>query len=830
MLSLKMAAPPPSEDEIMEEREELMASAIGGGIPQLRKAHFLKPIVPSIKASNLKLPHLSPKSRWPLHVDFNGWRDPQKKWEKWVDQMQSKHQSLWKKAGIFEAIMCSKYRFHRNDDLFFGMVERWCSETNTFVFPWGEATITLEDLMILGGFSVLGSPVLLPVSEKELVEIEMSLRKLHNNFVRMKRHSHLKWLSFFMESGRRYEHEAFLSLWLSRFVFPGNEFDQIGEHVFPMAVHLARGMKIALAPAVLAFIYRDLSLLKESMAASRNLEEDGSGEGSILAVSLWAPLQFVQLWAWERFLMFQPEPNFLSFGDPRAARWHDVKRPDIGNVRPIIDSCGDIFLWRPYTLALDQWKFPEFYKEIEQWVDIGKCPDEALESFARFLRACVLVGIDCEEPYQPHRVAMQFGLDQDIPELVRRSIESPEVAWINYSKPLNYGARLYLPARLFESDLSVQYQHWWRKKVLVPVESFRGVLQGQRSSRIKHRGRDLGTSIKQRIEVESNDTGLFRIRNHTPIVRMQSSAMKQIKREYNDVDVPPGFPPKFNHPPTIRPETFSKQQAKQKDNDANVLPGFPPKTNHGLSMRPELSTKLQTKGNDAHVTPGFPPKKSPAPMTNLDTSTKLQTKMKGNDADIPPVFLPKYNQNPIQRPKTPINQLKRSVDLDLTVVPPSFPSKHNHSPFMRPETCTTQPKKEVFGLDLPSAFPPEFNILSEQNQSPKGKLQHCNNHQNSNSNAANELKSSLTFQIQGKSSSAAAAAIGNLQPEESTKINTGNVASTGHAYKIKDENSVHNCITINENGGDSNCTFKFDSQILANIQACMNRVKSDLGD
>ncbi|CDP11864.1 unnamed protein product [Coffea canephora] len=707
----------PLEDDIVEEREEIMASASGGFL-QKRTAHFLKPAVPCNKASNLKLPYLSPKPWWLLHVEFNGWRDPQKKWEKWVDRMQSKHQSLWKKAGIFEAIMCSKYRFHRNKDLIFGLAERWCSETNTFVFPWGEATITLEDVMILGGFSVLGGPVLLPMEEKELVEIERSLKKVLANFVRMKRHSHLQWLNFFMKSVNRHEHEAFLSLWLSRFVFPGNEFDQIGEHVLPIAVHLSRGVKIALAPAVLASIYRDLSLLKESMAVSCSLEDE-SGEGSFLALGLWAPLQLVQLWAWERFLMFRPEPNFLSFGDPRAARWHDMKRSAIGNVRPIIDSSGDIFLWRPYTLAVDQWKFPEFYRETEQWVDIGRCLDEALESFARCLRACVLVGIDCEEPYQPHRVAMQFGLDQDIPGLVPRSIEILEVAWINYSKPLNHGASLYVPARLFESDLSIQYQQWWSKSVLVPTDSFQGVSRGQRSSRIQQR-RNL---------LISRQTGLggTGYRGNTIVAKERASIEAQIKLESNDSDVSPLHLRKGNHPPIVRIQNFPQKQIK-------------------------------TEGNDADVPPGFPP-------------------------------------------------------------------KNNHSPFVRTETSTKQYKQEVFNLNLPPAFHPELNSLSEQNQVPGRVLKWCNNCASSYCAAVDELKISSGSQIQGKSSSAAAANgnSGSLQPSwqpVGRNIYTGNPGNTGHAHDM----SIHG------NGSHSSCTFKFSSLILANMQAYMNRIGSEEGN
>lgn len=45
-----------------------------------------------------------------------------------------------------------------------GLAEFWSPETNTFVFPWGEATITLEDVMVLGGFSALGRNVTRPVT------------------------------------------------------------------------------------------------------------------------------------------------------------------------------------------------------------------------------------------------------------------------------------------------------------------------------------------------------------------------------------------------------------------------------------------------------------------------------------------------------------------------------------------------------------------------------------------------------------------------------------------------------------------------------------------
>ncbi|KAJ6950465.1 hypothetical protein NC651_004204 [Populus alba x Populus x berolinensis] len=101
-------------------------------------------------------------------------------------------------------MISSRYELRCHEHVIFGLLEYWCPETNTLVFPWGEATITLEDIV-----SLVGLPVLL-------------------------------------------------------------------------AIHLSEGTKIALAPAVLASLYKNLRSLKEQAAAA------AAASGSI-AVS--GPLQ-----------------------------------------------------------------------------------------------------------------------------------------------------------------------------------------------------------------------------------------------------------------------------------------------------------------------------------------------------------------------------------------------------------------------------------------------------------------------------------------------------------------------------------------------------------
>ncbi|KAG5546446.1 hypothetical protein RHGRI_018583 [Rhododendron griersonianum] len=154
------------EDTITEEREELMISPSGKN-PTRRLAHFLKPSVASIEGPVFHLPSgtfRSPTSTdVPLRVEFKGCFGPARLWKSWFDRMHSIHQSTWKKAGIYKAIVNSTYQIPVNREIVLGFAEKWCSDTNTFVFDWGEGAITLEDVLVLGGYSVLGKSVITPL-------------------------------------------------------------------------------------------------------------------------------------------------------------------------------------------------------------------------------------------------------------------------------------------------------------------------------------------------------------------------------------------------------------------------------------------------------------------------------------------------------------------------------------------------------------------------------------------------------------------------------------------------------------------------------------------
>ncbi|XVF34032.1 hypothetical protein REPUB_Repub18cG0022100 [Reevesia pubescens] len=410
------------------------------------------PLLFEIFSQNLK--------QWPESVEIKGWHVPQKRWEEWVDRMAGKYGALWNLTGICDAIMSSRYEIRCNKDLLLGLVEFWCPEINTFVFPWGEATVTLEDVIVLGGFSTLGESVRRPL-ERKLVKIEeeMNMKRLIMSRNKSKKASHCCWINHFMEEKGEYEHVAFLSLWLSRYVFPSLPEKIVAKQVFPVAIHLSSKTRLALAPAVLASLYKHLTLLK-NQAMSFPQEITASG-----------PLKLLQLWAFERFPSLGPSiPNTLKPGEPRAARFHrlnaKIRLPLVRSVLRLPDN----FRWRPYIVDLKNWGHPSYYKKTKLLAFDCNDPDEDIKSFARCLQTSLLVGIDCKEEYLPHRVAMQFGYDQDLPAAFPVS----SISWEN--------ARFIVLPRSFQPCVSVRYFKWWAKSKSARKAALKDIKRNQNRS------------------------------------------------------------------------------------------------------------------------------------------------------------------------------------------------------------------------------------------------------------------------------------------------------------------------------------------------------------
>jgi hypothetical protein len=76
----------------------------------------------------------------------------------------------------------------------------WSPRTSTFIFPWGEAVVTLEDLAVHGGLAVLGSFV----RDKTLPEIYEDVTHLERvrwilNDSKSKKPNFSRWVKHFLE-------------------------------------------------------------------------------------------------------------------------------------------------------------------------------------------------------------------------------------------------------------------------------------------------------------------------------------------------------------------------------------------------------------------------------------------------------------------------------------------------------------------------------------------------------------------------------------------------------------------------------------------------------
>ncbi|XP_019094640.1 PREDICTED: uncharacterized protein LOC104758384 isoform X1 [Camelina sativa] len=447
----------PTENLLIEEREEVMVTKKGRC---LRKTHFLKPFLTSIKGGSVaELPRRhyqrpsdfsSDLKRFSSQVSFSGFWFAERRFLSWVVKMEALHAHTWKKAGIFDAIKASTYKISKNTSLILSVTEKWCPETKSFVFPWGEATITLEDVMVLLGFSVLGSPIFAPLKSSEMRDAVEKLDKARfesrcrDSYVSVK-----SWISSFSGSGGQMEHEAFLVLWLSLFVFPSTARRSVSKYVTSIAVRLARGERIALAPVVLSILYRDLGRICDF---SRDKSDD-----KIYIKSLF---KLVQVWIWERFRNTRPKAREIPKGEPRIAQWGGLPQRSKTRLR------FDDFEWRPYTKPLKNWNPLRFYLEEAMWVTVDdSVDDDEFVSFARCVTVSQLVGDGFLEDYFPNRVAMQFGLAQDLPALVtRRRNFTEKEAWNDYSKSLD-GLKLYMPCRLDRGSVTTRYRVWWLKSV-----------------------------------------------------------------------------------------------------------------------------------------------------------------------------------------------------------------------------------------------------------------------------------------------------------------------------------------------------------------------------
>jgi hypothetical protein len=135
--------------------------------PYVLRAHFLRPragdgAAPPAPPGD---PGSVPALPGGIEAKFRGWAGVPRRWPKWVDKLRRRHEPLWREVGILDGILASTYQVRRRDHehALLQLAPFWSVPTGTFVFPWGEATLTLEDMDALAGLPLFGVSVREPV-------------------------------------------------------------------------------------------------------------------------------------------------------------------------------------------------------------------------------------------------------------------------------------------------------------------------------------------------------------------------------------------------------------------------------------------------------------------------------------------------------------------------------------------------------------------------------------------------------------------------------------------------------------------------------------------
>lgn len=211
-------------------------------------------------------------------------------------------------AGIGKALNLSKTLVINRSPLdleFF--ISRWSVESHTFVAAWGEFGPTLEDVVVLIGLPVFGEVEAIAISNDSSVKLddegEIRLSLLNEALVASKhkgKSTYNSWVSFFTSGpgeANEVKVEAMLSFWLSWYVLPSGPEDGINAFVFPLAIRLARGEKVALAPIFLRSLFYRLDECIESLVRSMGR----------YTVASYAQTAFLQMFLWERFKSYSPQ-------------------------------------------------------------------------------------------------------------------------------------------------------------------------------------------------------------------------------------------------------------------------------------------------------------------------------------------------------------------------------------------------------------------------------------------------------------------------------------------------------------------------------------------
>ncbi|KAL4337028.1 hypothetical protein AHAS_Ahas12G0069200 [Arachis hypogaea] len=261
-----------------------------------------------------------------------------------------------KVAGLEQVARLNAHWFKLDEPLISAFVERWRPETHTFHMPFGECTVTLQDVSYQLGLPIDGEAVSGCLSDfEQLMEGgkpswtwfqelfgELPPVKCINKFTVT-----YKWFQTRFEvlpdnasedTVRMYA-RAYIMVLLSSQLFGDKSGTRVHIRWLPFVARLEELGRYSWGSSTLAWLYRCLCRV-----ANRNV------------VKLAGPLTLLQSWIFWRFPTLRPH-GFNTFTWPLASRWAkyipslDQRSPRVLQLRLKLDKLRpDDFLWIPYAV------------------------------------------------------------------------------------------------------------------------------------------------------------------------------------------------------------------------------------------------------------------------------------------------------------------------------------------------------------------------------------------------------------------------------------------------------------------------------------------------
>ncbi|PQM35336.1 uncharacterized protein Pyn_23655 [Prunus yedoensis var. nudiflora] len=363
--------------------------------------------------------------------------------------------NILRSTQVLDAIFLSKlWDIHIEAKMLRHVVWRWSAATHTFVCSWGEFTPTLEDVENISRLPVCGhrSPFDIALTPEEIDKLAVLRRGAPTSPSTLLRFSN--WIQYFGDANRQgpCRLAAFIALWLGRFILCDFSQDCLHERVFPLALAIARGNTIPLAPMFLGHLYL---LLDQTQLLEKTHPEPW--------VFLWERLKGLDVHSLPHShamkLADWGKGSYMRDSLPIVCRWFKRMQRKGQNFLKLLDS-------------VENFVFVSFYADVGDTVDVPV----AIPQGSQFRKYALLNVAPIPSPtlgdrrseisvtYSPHRVRRQLGLDQGVPS--NPNHDDPfvlhRIFWSNDHIPSNCRPVILASKRRI-GGFSQGYQAYWNR-------------------------------------------------------------------------------------------------------------------------------------------------------------------------------------------------------------------------------------------------------------------------------------------------------------------------------------------------------------------------------